>query len=103
MAATIACVPKNVEASLVGNPLAVKSAAVALPPETPATPVANAAARSDRELAGVPGVLVLLHQLFTTKLNLSPLITFKIIAGPILLPAPFTFATCALPGGVLAG
>jgi hypothetical protein len=32
-------------------------------------------------LATCVGVLPLLHQLFTVKLNLSPAITFKIIAG----------------------
>jgi hypothetical protein len=77
------CVFKKAVATVVGNPLEVRSPAANLPPDAPANPLAKAAASSATGLATCVGVLPLLHQLFTCKLNLSPAITFKMIAGPI--------------------
>ncbi len=102
---TGACVFRNAVAAVVGNPLVVRSAPVTFPPDTPPIPAASAAANSATGLATCVGELALFHQLFTVRLNLSPDITFKIIAGPIFCKpaAAPTFATMALPGGVFAG
>jgi hypothetical protein len=78
---------------------------VNLPPAWAKLP-ASAANKSAKGLTGVPGVTpFFLYQLFTVKLNLSPAITFKVMAGPIFCEpaAALTFATFALPAGVLAG
>jgi hypothetical protein len=75
------------------------------PPHLGPMPLLNAVIKSVNGLTGVPGDDVLFHQLFSFRLNLSPAITFKIIAGPIFCEplAAFTFATLVLPGGVLDG
>src|ERR1700694_5426196 len=68
------------------------------PPVIPLTPAISAVTRSDTGSTAVPGVTPLvLYQLVTCTLKRSPLMTFSVIPGPILLPPviPLTLAAKA--------
>ncbi|MFT3945336.1 MAG: hypothetical protein QM763_00065 [Agriterribacter sp.] len=76
------------------TPLPAICPAVPCRDDVPATPDDKAAISDNRGSTGVPGVApFFLYQLFTLMLNLSPLITFSSMPGPILLSLPFVRAT----------
>uniref|UniRef100_UPI003D330D31 hypothetical protein n=2 Tax=unclassified Paraflavitalea TaxID=2798305 RepID=UPI003D330D31 len=57
----------------------------------------NALTKSLKALVGVCGLAPpVLYQLLTLTLNLSPAITFKMMAGPNLLPLPLVLAAYVL-------